>query len=198
MIIIRAEHGLVSHRICINIFAGHDRSLTCGRAQANEARYGVLMRATDEGLRLRVNPVKELRSLRTGRTVLKARTLVPGENPLAGVKGELFDLSADIRLDQAAQIDFKLRGVAVVYDAKAQELSCEGKRALLKLVNGCIRLRMFVDRTSIDIFGNAGSLYMPMGVIVPHDNLSLEISAQGGAARINSLEVYRLKSSWQR
>jgi sucrose-6-phosphate hydrolase SacC (GH32 family) len=65
-------------------------------------------------------------------------------------------------------------------------------------VNGCIRLRMLVDRTSVDIFGNDGSLYMPMGVIVPHDNLSLEISARGGAARINSLEVYPLKSSWQR
>jgi fructan beta-fructosidase len=156
------------------------------------------LRVTDDGLRLRVNPVKELRSLRTGRTVLKARTLVPGENPLAGVKGELFDLSADICLDQAAEVRFKLRGVAVMYDSKAQELSCEGKRAPLKPVNGCIRLRMLVDRTSVDIFGNDGSLYMPMGVIVPQDNLSLEISAQGGAARINSLEVYPLKSSWQR
>ena len=154
--------------------------------------------ATDEGPRLRVNPVKELRALRTARTVLKARPLVPGENPLAGRKGELFDLSADIHLGQATEIHFGLRGVPVVYDVKAQELFCNGKRAPLKPVNGSIRLRLLVDRTAIDLFGNDGSLYMPMGVLIPHDNLSLEISALGGPARIESLAVYRLKSSWQR
>ena len=156
------------------------------------------LRDTDEGPRLRVNPVDELRALRTVPTVFKARTLAPGENPLAGQKGELFDLSADILLNQAAEIRFGLRGVPVVYDAKAQELSCNGKKAPLKPVNGSIRLRLLVDRTSVDIFGNDGSLYMPMGVIVPHDNLSLELSAKGGDARINSLEVYPLKSSWPR
>jgi len=45
-------------------------------------------------------------------------------------------------------------------------------------VNGGIRLRLLVDRTSVDIFGNDGSLYMPMGVIVPHDNLALELSVR--------------------
>ena len=53
-----------------------------------------------------------------------------------------------------------------------------------------------MDRVTIDIFGNDGSVYMPMGVIVPRDNLSLELSAKGGEAKINSLEVYPLKSSW--
>ena len=154
--------------------------------------------ATGDGLRLRVNPVEELRALRTSRTVLKARPLAPGENPLASLKGELFDLSADILLNRAAEIHFVMRGVPVVYDAKAQELSCNKARAPLKPVNGCIRLRLLVDRTSIDVFGNDGALYMPMGVIVPRDNLSLEISAHGGDAGINSVEVHRLKSSWRR
>ena len=73
-----------------------------------------------------------------------------------------------------------------------------GPQLDLSTVNGSIRLRLLVDRTSIDIFGNDGSLYMPMGVIVPRDNLSLEVSAKGGDAKINLLEVHRLKSSWKR
>jgi len=54
---------------------------------------------------------------------------------------------------------------------------------------------MLVDRTSIDIFGNDGSLYMPTFVFVPADNLSVEIYSKGGSAKINSLEVYQLKSA---
>ncbi len=46
------------------------------------------------------------------------------------------------------------------------------------------------------IFGNEGRLSMPMGVIVPQDNLSLEVFAKGGAAKINSLQVHELKSAW--
>lgn len=53
-----------------------------------------------------------------------------------------------------------------------------------------------VDRTSVDIFGNDGRLYMPMGVIVSPDSLSLEVFANGGSARINSLQVHELRSAW--
>jgi hypothetical protein len=35
-----------------------------------------------------------------------------------------------------------------------------------------------------------------MGVIVPSDNLSLEIYSKGGSGKINSLEVHELKSAW--
>jgi sucrose-6-phosphate hydrolase SacC (GH32 family) len=86
--------------------------------------------------------------------------------------------------------------VTVSYDAKKQELSCNGNKAEIKPVEGKIRLRLLVDRTSIDIFGNDGRLYMPMGVIVPSDNLSLEIYSKGGSAKINALEVHELKSAW--
>jgi fructan beta-fructosidase len=89
-----------------------------------------------------------------------------------------------------------VRGTPVVYETKKQELSCKDKQAPLKPVDGKIRLRLMVDRTSVDIFGNDGRLYMPMGVIVPPDNLSLALYAQGGSAKITSLEVRELKSAW--
>ena len=53
-----------------------------------------------------------------------------------------------------------------------------------------------LDRTSIDIFGNDGRLYMPMGILLPEDNHSVEIYAKGGRDKIDSLEVHELKSSW--
>lgn len=154
------------------------------------------LRVTEEGPRLFANPVREYASLRAKSHVIPPQPLRPGENPLAGVRGELLDLTTDLGLGSAQEVGFNLRGVKVTYDVKQQEVHCLDKHARLKPVEGRIRLRLMLDRTSIDIFGNDGRLYMPMGVIVPQDNLSLEVYAKEGTASINSLDIYELKSAW--
>ena len=155
------------------------------------------LRTTEEGLRLFAYPVKELETLRVKAHVIQPQPLKPGLNPLADVQGELFDIVADIALGAASELVFNLRGVRVTYDAKKQELSCNGRRAALQPVDGNIRLRLFVDRTSIDIFGNDGRVYMPMGVAFQGDNDTLELSSKGGEAMIQTLEVHELTSIWQ-
>ena len=82
------------------------------------------------------------------------------------------------------------------YDVAKQQLTCKDRTATLKPVDGKIRLRVLVDRTSIDIFGNDGLLYMPIGIIVPQDKPSVEIYAKGGDATLGSLELHELKSAW--
>ncbi len=154
------------------------------------------LRTTDAGPRLLANPVQEHASLRAKTHTLQPQPLSPGENPLAAVRGELLDLTAELAPGDAAELGFNLRGITVSYDPKKQELACKGAKAALKPVDGKIRLRLMVDRTSIDIFGNDGRLYMPLGVIPAPDNLSLEVYAKGGSAKINSLEVHELKSAW--
>jgi fructan beta-fructosidase len=154
------------------------------------------LRTTEEGPRLLAYPVKEHASLRAKSHKLKPQALKPGENPLAGIQAELVDITADIACGDAGELGFNLRGIPVRYDVKKQELSCRDKNAALKPIDGRIRLRLMVDRTSIDIFGNEGRLYMPMGVMVPQANRSLEIYAKGGSAAIKAMEIYELKSAW--
>ena len=154
------------------------------------------LRTTEEGPRLLANPVKEHASLRAKTHTVAPQPLNPGENPLAAVKVELLDLTAEFAPGNAAEVGFNLRGITVRYDAKKQEVSCQEKKAALKPVDGRIRLRLMVDRTSIDIFGNDGRLYLSMGVIAPQDDLALEIYAKGGSAKIGALEVHELKSAW--
>ena len=152
---------------------------------------------TDTGLSLLVNPAKELASLRQRTHTFKPQPLPPGENPLAEVKGELLEVTAEIALGDATEVGFKLRGIPVTYDVQKQQLICRDRRTQLKPVAGKIQLRMFVDRTAVDIFGNNGQLYLPMGIVIPADNNSLEISAKGGTAQIESLTVYELESAWK-
>jgi sucrose-6-phosphate hydrolase SacC (GH32 family) len=90
----------------------------------------------------------------------------------------------------------ELRGIPLVYDARRETLTCLDHSVPLKPVNGKIGLRLLVDRTSIEVFGNAGALYLPLGVILDPENRSLELSARGGEARIESLEIYKLASIW--
>ena len=155
------------------------------------------LRSTEEGPRLYANPVRELANLRATTQRLNAQPLNPGENPLHDLNGELLDVIADISPVDANEVGFRLRGIPVSYDVKKGELTCQGKTAPLTPAGGRLRLRFLVDRTSIDIFGNDGRLYMPMGVIVPQDNRSLEVYARGGAARINTMEIHQLESAWQ-
>jgi len=155
-----------------------------------------LQSTADAGLQLFVVPVKELESLRVTTWNIKPQAITVGENPLAIINGELFDLAADITVGDAAKVVFDLRGVSIVYDATTQELSCNVKKAPLKVKSGRIRLRMLVDRTSIEIFGNDGRLYMPMGVVINSSNTSLHLYAEGNGAFINTLEVSELKPIW--
>ena len=155
------------------------------------------LQTTADGLRLTATPVKELAKLRGKSHIIKAGVLNAGDNPLAEIKGELLDLETEIELGDAAEVGFNLRGIGVSYDVKKQELACNGRVEALKMVAGRIRLRLMVDRTSIDIFGNDGRLYMPMVVFAAEDNRSLATYAKGGSAKIISLEVHELESAWR-
>ena len=62
--------------------------------------------------------------------------------------------------------------------------------------DGMIRLRILLDRTSIEVFGNDGRLYMPLCLIPPDWNRSLAAYCANGEVKVHSLRVYELKSAW--
>ena len=55
---------------------------------------------------------------------------------------------------------------------------------------------MLVDRASIEIYGNEGRVYMPMGAIAK-ENAPTRLCARGCDIWINALEVNHLKSIWE-
>ncbi|HJT77417.1 MAG TPA: GH32 C-terminal domain-containing protein, partial [Gemmataceae bacterium] len=155
------------------------------------------LRTTAEGPRLFALPVKEIERLYDGTHTWKDLTLSAGDNPLAGVKGELLDVSADFRPAGAEKVALTLRGVPVVYDAKKQEVACQGKVAPLKPRDGVVRLRMLVDRGSVEVFGNDGRVALSVGVLVPPENQSLALTAAGGAVKVSALTIHMLRSAWR-
>ena len=60
--------------------------------------------------------------------------------------------------------------------------------------NGKIRLRIFIDRSSIELFGNDGKFVMTNLVFPEAPYTTLRISAAGGKAKLENLKIYSLKT----
>ena len=143
-------------------------------------------------------PIREIEKIHKRKRQWKNKILKPGDNLLSKLSGELFRIQAELKVDEGAEeIGFVIRDVPVVYNIKKQQLYCQKKTAPLKPVNGKINLEILIDRTSIEIFGNNGRMYMPMGVILADNPKSLKIFSRGGNTMVESLIVQKLGSVWQ-
>ena len=156
------------------------------------------LRQFSDGIKLCRQPVREVETLHATKHVRRNQTLEPGNNPLAGVPGELFDLRAELAPGEAKEVGFDLRGIPVTYDVGAGTLTCVGlgKPVALGLTAGKIKLQILMDRTSIEIFGNDGELSMAFCFLPDLAKRGIEVFARGGRAEIASLEVYEMKSIW--
>ncbi len=153
------------------------------------------LRMFPEGLRICRLPVKEIETLHEKEVARADRTLKPGENLLAGVAGELFDVRAEVELGDAAGFGFKLRGQPVHYAVKDKKLTCLGHSGPLEPSGNRVKLQILLDRTSIEVFGNDGKLSMTSCFLPKLTDRDLEVYAVGGSVKVVSLSVFPLRSA---
>ncbi|HNR29361.1 MAG TPA: GH32 C-terminal domain-containing protein [Candidatus Hydrogenedentes bacterium] len=156
------------------------------------------LRATDDGVRMFARPVREIEALHGALHAWSDAPVAPDHNLLESLSGDLFHIQAEFEPGESSEIAFVVRGVPVRYDCKQAQLVCGDKAAPLAPENGRIRLELLVDRVSIEIFGNDGRVYMPMGCIFNSDERGLALHAVGGKATVTHLRVYELRSAWTR
>jgi fructan beta-fructosidase len=154
------------------------------------------LRNTEEGTRIFAAPIAEIKSLHGATQTVKDKEVPSGEILVAANTGELLDIKAELEPGNAQEVGLKIRGVSVAYDPNQQLLTCLNQKAPLKPMEGKLRLRILVDRASIEIFANDGRVYMPNGVLFKEDERSIRVYTKGAAARINSIDVTELKSVW--
>jgi sucrose-6-phosphate hydrolase SacC (GH32 family) len=154
------------------------------------------LRTTGEGIRLFAYPVKEIENIYSKEYTWSDFKLEPGQNILSGIEGELLDIDAEFEVTEAESFGFVFNGLPVSYNMKKNLLSCGEEEAELKPVDGKIRLRILVDRVSVEIFANNGRLYMPIRAYIKDEERGLTVFTKGGDTKISSLKVYQLKSIW--
>ncbi len=155
------------------------------------------LRATPEGLRLFAMPVRELDRLRQRAQVRKDLVVRPGEDPLAGVQVELADVEIAFRPEGVEQVELRVRGTSIVYDVRRRQVSAKGKSMSLAPVEGRVRLRVLVDRGSVEVFGNGGRAALCAAALAPADRLDGSLSVVGGPLAVDLLEVHALASAWE-
>jgi fructan beta-fructosidase len=153
------------------------------------------LRQTPDGPRLHRWPIRELDSLHAAHHAWNG-PLTEGKNPLADIRGELFDLQTVIDPAQAKKIVLTIRGTPLEYDASKHELKLLGKSAPLAPVDGKIRLRVLIDRSSIEVFGNDGAVTMSSCFIPTRASDRPPLALDGMGANVLSLDVWEMKSCW--
>ncbi len=156
------------------------------------------LRSTPEGPRMAYRPVPEIEKLARGRERLRVRDLPPGEHEIPGADAELLDLRLEIEPRDAAEIGIHVRGVPLTWNRDRGELACLDRAAPVRLSDGKLRLRVLVDRASLEIFAEDGLVYMPMGVVLKPEARGVRLSVRGGSARLAGGEAAALRSAWER
>ena len=141
---------------------------------------------TKDGLKLSRLPVKEYERLRKG--------------PAKGVstfRGELADIAVSADVASDGRLELSLRGVPLVYDAKAKKLSVGAQDCPWKLADGKLSLRILVDRLGVTAFDADGTRIVPDVNARPDpSNLALAIKSRTGVSNLDC-QAYELNSIWK-
>ncbi len=140
------------------------------------------LRRTAAGLRLVRKPAKELEALRKGSAV-----------PLERFDGELVEAHLVCTLPKEGTATFDLRGVKLIYDAKDSTLSINDKKVPWPITDGRLALRVYLDRTGIEVFSQDGLNVQPMAVRPDLANRRLSATFSAGVTNCDC-QAYELKS----
>jgi sucrose-6-phosphate hydrolase SacC (GH32 family) len=204
-----AESGPLPGDLGANFYAAQTWSNLPGRvvqiAWMRDGRYPAMpfnqqmsipcelsLRTTPDGVRLCRMPVAELEGLRISRDGLWGVTLKAGEDRALGAAGDLFDITAEIEPSPGAAWGLRLHQTEIIWSD--QRLHCLGRQAPVPVREGVVRLRVLVDRTSLELFANAGEVAMSSCFLPPEVTGVVHCFVSAGQVRVRSLGVHRLRS----
>lgn len=151
-----------------------------------------------EGIRLCRTPVREIELLWRGRQLVESRDLVKGQPFVPRVRGDLFDIQASVAMGNAVEsFSIRIHGNELRYLPARGALTYLGREVPLQAREGRLELRLLVDRASVELFADEGKVSASFCFLPEAWDAPLELAAQGGNARIASMEIRELASIWR-
>jgi fructan beta-fructosidase len=170
---------------------------------------------TPDGIRLVQQPIPELEKLRGKHWDWQNETIAPGVNLLAGLNGETLEILAEFQITpnmDAGRLGFRVRSengeqTTIGYTTKSRTLFIDRAEcgqtefspafpgvhfAQMDPQDGLIRLHIFVDRASVDVFGNDGLVALTDQIFPCAGSTALELFADGGSVQVTNLTIYQL------
>jgi fructan beta-fructosidase len=168
---------------------------------------------TESGIYLVQQPISELQTLRGAHQHWQDETITPERNLLSKVKGETCEIMAEFQVNPAAdRFGFRIRvgvqeATTIGYNVKQEKLFVDRTHSgqinfhpgfasshLADLIpnNDILRLNIFVDCTSVEVFANDGLVVFSESIFPSEQSQGLELFTQGGAVTLKSLDIYQL------
>jgi fructan beta-fructosidase len=162
------------------------------------------LNTTPEGIRLFMEPVKEIEKLRMPDPIKLSATLKGLDNPIkaSNIKEELLDIEVQFDLksynssDTNNVLNVEVFGQKISYNLGTRIINFGEIKAPLASVDNQIKMRLLVDRTSIELYANDGIVEIAK-CLVNKDKVpaNLTISGNNDLADVK-LVAYQLKSVW--
>ena len=173
------------------------------------------LKTTAQGVRLTQTPVAEMEGLRGPGQVWENLDVIPGRPFVLPQKADACEIIADFEICEADEVAVLVRKgeeeQTVIGYARAERTLFldrsrsgitdfdagfgEVKKWTIAGDGTRLRLHVFVDRSSVEVFVNGGEAYVAAVIFPPPDSRGIEITCSGGAARLRSLRFYPLTLS---
>ncbi|MDR8393409.1 glycoside hydrolase family 32 protein [Aliifodinibius sp. S!AR15-10] len=172
----------------------------------------------DDGIHLVHQPVQELQQLRGEHHQFEQQEISGASDLLAEVSsnGNQLEVIASFSVDEADTVGFKVaqgtsEETVVAYDAVNGYLFVDRTnsgqtdfnenfagvhKAPLKQVEGEVKLHIFIDRSSVEVFGNDGRVVITDRIFPSDGSDGISLFTTGGSAELQSLDIWQLNSSW--
>jgi sucrose-6-phosphate hydrolase SacC (GH32 family) len=176
------------------------------------------LRDTGSSLSLVQTPVPAMRSLRGEAFTFDGKKPEDLNRKLAAWQhlADTYEFEATIKLGSAKQIAWNLlerldERTSISYDMQAQQLSVDrtmsGDTAFhktypsktvapLKIANGELKIHVFVDRSSVELFAGDGLVAITNLVFPKTDSRRMSLHIEGGEADRMQFRLWNLSSAW--
>ena len=163
------------------------------------------LRTTPAGPRLFMLPVKEVETLRI-ETPSRYQELCEEYMDLDFLCHDLADVTFTLKMENLKKAVLTVRRHNIEYDVVEKTLALDGIRAPLEAPDGVLKLRILLDRTSVELFAQDGEVQITKCYSPPtngeHEDTLLptwDMDIEGGEGDFScstSLNQYALESVW--
>ncbi len=180
------------------------------------------LRRYADGLRLVQKPIRELENLRREKLRIVNASVAEANRKIreAGVRGETYEFEAELQSgrapEQTEEIGFRLRKgkdaeTLVGFDAVHREIFVDrtrsgevafskdfpGRQAAALEYNAGVKLHVFVDRSSVEVFANDGERLLSERIYPPPGSDGIELYTKGAGGKVVSFTMWELDSIWK-
>lgn len=153
------------------------------------------LRAFPEGIRLCREPIDDAANLRVAQHTWRNLRVPAVERAMPELQADLLDIRAEMQAGGARSFGLTIHGHAVRYSMADRTLRLDTASAPYKLPESGLRLRILVDRSSIEVFAGEGEVSLS-AITLENANQAVTLAAEGGEMTVSALEASRLESIW--